>query len=156
MDDTRSHLDSVARLMASPRVAERKPRREVDWPIAHFEPLDVRAFYDACDGILLDDGVRIFGKGELRDVTAWLVLEKGLGWPDDIVVVGERRDCVLVVDLDVAGVRAGGGLLEAASDDLGAFDRVASSLVGYLLVRSGAGEDRTPPPEVAARRAASA
>jgi len=122
----------------------------------HDEPADLRALYSVLDGILLDDDVRLFGRGELYDVTQWLVLEKGLGWPDDLVVVGERRDVVIVLDLDVAGVRAGGGLLEVGADDLGAFDRVASGVLSYLLVRAGVGEDDAPPAEVAARRAAGA
>jgi hypothetical protein len=149
-----SYADRVATLLASPRVVERRPPRDVAWPIAHPEPADVGALYLACDGLLLDAGVRVFGRGELHDVTQWLVLEKALGWADDLVVVGERRDVVIVLDLDVAGARAGGGVLEVGADDLGAFDRVASGLLSYLLVRAGAGEDDAPPPEIAARRAA--
>ncbi len=141
-------------LLGSPSVRERKPPRDVPWPIAHAEPADLVALYQLCDGVVLDDGARLFGRGELHDVTQWLVLEKALGWPDDLVVVGERRDVVVVLDLDVTGARAGGGVLEIGADDLGAFDRVASSVVGYLLVRADAGEDDAPPPEIAARRAA--
>jgi hypothetical protein len=124
------------------------------WPFSHPEPADLAALYAVCDGIELDDGVRIFGRGELRDVTSWLVLEKGLSWPEDLIVAGERRDIVIVLDLDVGEVRAGGGLLEVGADDLGSFERVASGVLGYLLVRAGAGEDIAPPPEIAARRAA--
>jgi hypothetical protein len=149
-----SYGDRAKLLLASPRVRERKPPRGVAWPMAHAEPPDLGALYQLCDGLALDDGARLFGKGELHDVTQWLVLEKALGWPDDLVVVGERRDVVVVLDLDVTGARAGGGVLEIGADDLGAFDRVASSVLGYFLERAGAGEDEAPPPEVAARRAA--
>jgi hypothetical protein len=149
-----SHADRAKTLLGSPRVRERKPPRDVAWPIAHPEPADLGALYLLCDGVVLDDGARLFGRGELHDVTQWLVLEKALAWPDDLVVVGERRDVVVVLDLDVGGTRAGGGVLEIGADDLGAFDRVASSVVGYLLARAGAGEDDAPPPEIAARRAA--
>jgi len=146
--------ERIALLLSSPRVRETRPPRDVEWPIGYAEPVDLGALYRACDGLLLDDGVRIFGRGELRDVTEWLVLEKGLGWADDLVVVGERRDVVVVLDLDVGGRRAGGGLLEVGSDDLNAFDRVASSVLSYLLARAGVGEDDAPPAEVAAQRAA--
>jgi hypothetical protein len=154
MAEAGSYGDRARLFLSSPRVRERKPPRGVAWPIAHREPADLGALYELCDGVLLDDGARLFGRGELHDVTQWLVLEKGLGWPDDLVVVGERRDVVVVLDLDARGVRAGGGVLEVGADDLGAFDRVASSVLGYLMVRAGAGEDEAPPPEVAARRAA--
>jgi hypothetical protein len=150
------HADRVARLLSCPRVREKKPPREVGWPIAHPAPPDVEALYAACDGLLLEDGVRLFGKGELGDTTQWLILEKGLGWPDDLLVIGERRDVVIVLDLDTRSARAGGGVLEAGSDDLEALERVASGVVSYLLVRAGAGDDAAPPPEVAARRAATA
>src|SRR2546421_9137276 len=103
------YADRARRLLASPRVVETNPPRQVDWPIAHSEPADLAALYQLCDGLRLDDGVRLFGRGELGDVTQWLVLEKGLGWPDDLLVVGERRDAVIVLDLDVGNQRAGGG-----------------------------------------------
>jgi hypothetical protein len=154
MADARSYGDRARLLLASPRVRERKPPRGAAWPIAHAEPADLGALYELCDGLALDDGARVFGRGELHDVTQWLVLEKALAWPDDLVVVGERRDVVVVLDLDVAGARAGGGVLEIGADDLGAFDRVASSVLGYLLVHAGEGPEPNAPPEVAARRAA--
>jgi hypothetical protein len=156
MPDVGIYADRIDRLLASPRVRDRRPPRGVDWPFTHAEPGDLSALYAVLDGLSLDDGVRLFGRGELRDVTQWLVLEKGLGWSDDLAVVGERRDVVIVLDVDVVGARAGGGVLEVGADDLGAFDRVASSVLAYLLVRAGAGEDDAPPPEVAARRAAKA
>lgn len=148
------HTSRVERLLASSRVTEKKPHRAVAWPIPHAEPADLAALYLACDGIELDEGTRLFGKGELRDVTDWLVLEKGLGWSDDLVIVGERRDIVIVLDLDVGGERAGGGALETGVDDLGVFERVASDVVGYLAGRAGVPDDVAPPPEIAARRAA--
>jgi hypothetical protein len=141
-------------LLASPRVVARRPGREVAWPVAYPEPADLAALYASCDGLTLEDGTALLGKGEIADVTRWIVLEKSLGWADDIVVVGERRDVVVVLDLDVRGVRAGGGVLETASDDLESFDRVASSVLAYWLGRAGAGEDDAPPPELAARTAA--
>jgi hypothetical protein len=132
------------------------PRSDAVWPFSHAEPADLAALYAVCDGVELDDGARIFGRGELGDVTAWLVLEKGLSWPEDLIVAGERRDIVIVLDLDVRGVRAGGGVLEVGTDDLGSFERVASGVLDYLLVRTGAGEDRAPPAEIDAQRAARA
>jgi hypothetical protein len=152
-----SHAERAIRLTASPRaVRVNPPRTDAAWPFRHPEPPDLAAFYAVCDGLELDDGVRIFGRGELADVTSWLVLDKGLSWPDDMFVAGERRDIVIVVDLDVGGARAGGGVLEAGADDLGSFERVGSSVVGYLLTRAGAGDDAAPPPEIAAKRAAAA
>jgi hypothetical protein len=148
------HPSRVERLLGSSRVVAKKPHRDVAWPIHHAEPADVSALYLACDGLELDDGTRLFGRGELRDVTEWLVLEKGLGWSDDLVVVGERRDMVVVLDLDVGSQRAGGGALETGVDDLGLFDRVAIDVVGYLCERAGVPDDCASPPEIAARRAA--
>lgn len=152
-----SHDERVARLLSSERVKQLvPPRNGAAWPFAAPEPAELSAFYARCDGLELDDGVRVFGRGELSDVTSWLVLDKGLSWPDDLLVVGERRDVVIVLDLDARSVRAGGGLLEVGADDLGSFERVASGLLGYLSTRTGAGDDAEPPPEIAARRAASA
>ena len=149
-----SQADRATRLLASPRVKQVvPPRSDATWPFAHPEPADLVALYAACDGVELDDGVRIFGRGELKDVTAWLVLEKGLSWPDDLMVAGERRDIVIVLDLDVRDLRAGGGVLEVGADDLGSFERVASSVLDYLLIRTGAGEDMAAPAEIEARRA---
>jgi hypothetical protein len=154
MAEAGSYADRVEALLSSPRVVDKKPPRAVAWPIPHPEPADLAALYAACDGLLLEDGVRLLGRGELSDVTQWLVLEKGLAWADDLIVVGERRDVVLVLDLDVRAERAGGGVLEVGSDDLGAFDRVASGVLAYLSMRSGVGTDDAPPPEPSARRAA--
>ena len=115
-----SHTERATCLLASPRVKLARPvRADAVWPFPHPEPADVAALYAVSDGLELEDGVRIFGRGELGDVTAWLVLDKGLSWPPDLIVAGERRDIVIVLDLDVDGVRAGGGVLEAGTDDLG-------------------------------------
>ena len=150
-----SHAERATRLLASPRVKLARPARpDAVWPFAHPEPPDLSALYAVCDGLELVDGEHIVGRGELGDVTAWLVMEKGLSWPSDLIVVGERRDIVIVLDLDVAGARAGGGVLEVGADDLGSFERVAGSVLGYLLVRAGAGGDIAPPPEIEARDAA--
>jgi hypothetical protein len=149
------YSERVEALLSSPRVASRRPPRDVAWPLAQREPPDLAVLYAACDGLTLDDGSTLFGKGEIADVTRWLVLEKSVGWAEDIAVIGERRDVVVAFDFDVAGTRAGGGVIEAASDDLEAFDRVATTVLGYLLVRVGAGSEDEPPPEIAARRAAS-
>jgi hypothetical protein len=152
-----SHAERATRLIASPRVVRVNPARtDAPWSFRHPQPPDLVALYAACDGLELDDGARIFGRGELSDVTSWLVLEKGLSWPDDMFVAGERRDIVIVVDLDAGGTRAGGGVLEVGADDLGSFERVASDVVGYLLARTGAGDDPAPPAEIAAKRAAAA
>src|SRR3954454_12769744 len=145
------HTSRVERLLASPRVKETKPPRDVAWPISLTEPADLSALYFACDGLELADGTRLFGKGELHDVTEWLVLEKALAWPDDLVIVGERRDLVVVLDLDVRGERAGGGVLETGVDDLGVFERVAGDTVGYLSARAEVIDEWKQPPEIAAR-----
>jgi hypothetical protein len=152
-----SHAERATRLLASTRVKLARPARpDATWPFAHAEPADLTALYAICDGLELATGEHIFGRGELADVTAWLVLEKGLSWPPDLIVVGERRDIVIVLDLDADQTRAGGGVLEVGADDLGSFERVASSVLDYMLVRAGAGEDTTPPPEIEARNAARA
>jgi hypothetical protein len=149
-----SHSDRVALLLASPRVVACPPSRDVAWPVAHPLPPDLAALYARCDGLTLDDGFSLLGKGEIADVTQWLVLEKSLGWADDIVVVGTCRDVVVALDLDVGGRRAGGGVVEAPSDNLEVFLRAASTVLGYLLCATRTGEDESPPPEVTARAAA--
>jgi hypothetical protein len=152
-----SHAERATRLLASPRVKHaRAARPDAAWPFLHPEPPDLTALYGLCDGLELDGGEHIFGRGELGDVTSWLVMEKGLSWPTDLVVVGERRDIVVVLDLDVEGSRAGGGVLEVGADDLRSFERVASRVLDYMLVRADVGEDMTPPPEIEARAAARA
>jgi hypothetical protein len=147
----------VALLLAAPGIRERlAPRPSVIWPVpGHPEPPDLAALYRGCDGLATGDGVVLRGKGELHDLTQWVVLDRGLSWPDDMVVVGERDDAIVVCDLDVANERAGGGVLEVVTDDLGSFTRVASDLVAYaaLHARAPAPADPAPPPEVLAREA---
>ena len=157
MAQGRSHAERVALLLAAPGVKKTNPPRPaIAWPLHFPEPADLQALYAVCDGVETDTGVRAFGRGELADVTQWLVLEKGLSWPSDLVVVGERRDVVVVLDLDVGGERAGGGVLEVGTDDLGAFERIATDVVGYLCERARVPDSMAPPPETRARRAAEA
>ena len=152
-----SHAERATLLLGSPRVKLARPARpDAVWPFPHPEPPDLAALYAVCDGLELATGEHVFGRGELADVTAWLVLEKGLSWPPDLIIVGERRDIVIVLDLDAGGARAGGGVLEVGADDLGSFERMASRVLDYMLVRAGAGEDLNPPPEIEARIAARA
>ena len=131
MGEAGIYAERVHRLLSSPEILERRPPRNVDWPVAHPEPDDLAELYRVSDGLVLPGGLTLLGRGELADVTAWLVMAKGLSWPDDLVVVGERPGAVIVLDLDVRGERAGGGVLEAGADDLAAFERVASSVVDF-------------------------
>lgn len=148
--------ERVQQVLASTRIVERKAPRDGAWSVPHPEPADVAALHAACDGLVFDGGAVLLGRGELWDATRWLVLDKALDWPDDLVVVGERRDLVVVLDLDVRGERAGGGVLEAPSDELATFERVASDVVAWAAIQAGAGVDPAPPAEVAAQVAARA
>ncbi len=67
-------------------------------------------------------------------------------------MIGERAELVIVRDLDAAGARAGGGVLEAPTDGLSAPERVALDLIGYLEERLGVAPPRAP--ERTARAAA--
>lgn len=146
--------ERIEALLAAPRITEKKPPREGAWSAPHMEPDDLAALYAACDGLAIDEGgVLLLGEGELWDATRWLVLDKALDWPDDLLVVGERRDRVVVLDLDVEGVRAGGGVLEASSDELETFERVASDVVAWASIHAGGSPDPSPPAEVAAATA---
>jgi hypothetical protein len=136
--------DRVTRLFTSPELSITRPPRDIAWPLALPIPPDLRALYAVCDGLKTRDGFTLLGKGELKDVTDWLVLDKGLGWPSDYVVVGERHDMVVVVDLDVEGTRGGGGVLEAPNDALESFEPAACDLVAYLEARVGLASDRNP------------
>ncbi len=143
--------ERVARLLASSGVQRvAPPRAGVPWPFAAPEPDEVAALYAQCDGLELGDGAVVLGRGELADVTSWLVLDRALDWPPDLVVVGERGDLVVALDLDVDGARAGGGVVEVPTDDLRAFTRVAGGLVGWAELHAGLA-DATAPPEVLAR-----
>lgn len=116
-------------------------------------PADLAALYAVCDGLSLADGTRILGGKEAEEATAWLKDEKSLDWDPDLTVIGERDDLVIVRDRDRRGVRAGGGVLEAPTDGLSSFRRVALGVLGYLEVRSGIGRDPDPAPERAAQDA---
>ncbi|WP_438019226.1 hypothetical protein WMF18_09220 [Sorangium sp. So ce315] len=124
------------------------------WPHGLAEPPDVAALHAAADGLALPDGTLILPRGEVAQATAWLVEDRSLDWPGDLLVVGEREDLVIVLDLDVEGARAGGGVLEVPTDGLASFQRVARTVVGYLERRLGVAEAEAASPEVRAREAA--
>jgi hypothetical protein len=134
------------------RIAARRPPSATA-PLTG-EPADLLAFYAVSDGIELVDGTRILARGEIAAATAWLVTEKSLGWGPDLWVVGERDDLVIVRDLDAAGARAGGGVLEAPTDGLTALRRAALDVTGYLEDRLGIPGATEQAPEGAAREAA--
>lgn len=143
-------------LLASPKVRLKRPPSADPWPFGNApEPPDLAAIYARSDGLELEDGTVILPRGDLERTTAWLKQEKSLeDWPHDLIVVGERTDGVLVLDLDRAGERAGGGLLEAATDGLSTFKRVSMSVVGYLEARVDPKNASDAPPEKLAREAA--
>jgi hypothetical protein len=116
-------------------------------------PWDLAALYAVCDGLELADGTRILGRDEAARATAWLKDEKSLDWDAALTVIGERDDLVIVHDVDRVGARAGGGILEAPTDGLSSFRRVALGVIGYLEERAGEGSDPEPAPERAAREA---
>ena len=146
--------DRIQTVLASPRIARIvPPRADAPWGAPHPAPPDLDALYRSCDGLVTENGFTLLGRGEVFDTTRWLVLDKALSWPDDLLVIGERTASVVVVDLDVHGSRAGGGVLEAASDDLETFERVASDALAYISLQIGL-LDPAPPAEVRARRAA--
>jgi hypothetical protein len=98
------------------------------------------------DGLELADGTRILRRAEVLPATAWLCAEKALEWGPDLWVIGEREDLVIVRDTDALGARAGGGVLEAPTDELSRLSREALDVIGYLEDRLGlaAGGDRAP------------
>ena len=146
--------DRIETVLASPRIARIvPPRADAPWGAPHPAPPDLDALYRSCDGLVTENGFTLLGRGEVFDTTRWLVLDKALSWPDDFLVIGERTASAVVVDLDVLGSRAGGGVLEAASDDLETFERVASDALAYISLQIGL-LDPAPPAEVRARRAA--
>jgi hypothetical protein len=134
--------DRVISLTAHTAVTQRHPPSHE--PAHAGEPADLAALYAVTDGIELADGTRILGRGEIAGATAWLRAEKSLEWGDDLWVIGERDDLVVVRDLDAAGARAGGGVLEAPTDGLSALARVALDVVGYLEDRLGIPGPRAP------------
>lgn len=128
-------IDRARRLAEHPAVtAKRGPA--ADPPLAG-EPADLGALYATTDGIELGDGTRILPRGEIAAATEWLKGERSLEWGADLWVIGERDDLVIVRDLDAAGTRAGGGVLEAPTDGLSTPARVALDVVGYLEDRVG-------------------
>ncbi len=117
------------------------------------EPSDLGALYAMSDGLELSDGTRLLGRAEVPPATTWLTSEKALEWPADLWVVGERDDLVIVLDLDLAGARAGGGILEAATDELTGLRRVALTALTYLEEHAGLSPGGPPAPERAVRDA---
>ncbi|WP_437929951.1 hypothetical protein WMF37_12175 [Sorangium sp. So ce291] len=124
------------------------------WPSGLAEPPDVAALYAAADGLALPDGTLLLPRGGVARATAWLIEERSLDWAPDLLIIGEREDLVIVLDLDVEGARAGGGVLEVPTDGLASFQRVARSVVGYLERRLGVAGAEAASPEVRAREAA--
>lgn len=151
-------------VLASPKVRIKRPPSADPWPFSVLasvfapEPPDLAALYARSDGLELEDGTAILPRGDIERTTAWLKQDKALDdWPADLIVVGERTDGVLVLDLDRSGERAGGGLLEAATDGLSTFRRVSMSVLGYLEARIGLASPTSggdAPPEKLAREAA--
>lgn len=144
----------VAALLSSPAIAERRGPSQEAWPFAATEPADLAALYAASDGLALADGTTILRRGEIAAATAWLQQEHALDWPNNLVVLGERDDLVIVLDLDPGGTRAGGGVLETPTDGLVTFQRIALGAVGYLERRVGVGAGADLAPELLAREAA--
>jgi hypothetical protein len=145
-------IDRARAVAEHARTASRRPPSSAP-PLAG-EPADLAALWAASDGVELADGTRILGRGEVVDATAWLVSEKALEWSADLWVIGERDDLVLVRDLDAAGARAGGGVLEAPTDGLSQLVRAAMDVLGYLEDRLGLPAGGAIAPERAARAAA--
>jgi hypothetical protein len=141
-------------LVASPSVIAKRSPTDAPWPFLHPAPEDIAAFHAICDGLELVDGTRILGREECAVSTKWLRDEKSLLWDDDLFIIGERDDLVIVRDLDIQGIRAGGGVLEAATDSLESLARISLDIVGYIEIRSGR-VDPHPAPEQAARIAVS-
>ena len=116
-------------------------------------PWDLAALHAVADGLELADRTRILGREAGAKATAWLIEEKSLDWDADLAVIGERDDLVIVHDRDRGGVRAGGGVLEAPTDALSSFRRVALNTLSYLEGRAGIDGDPSLAPERAAREA---
>ncbi len=151
-----SDLDAERRaqaLVASDAVITREPRatpREG----AEAAPWDLAALYAVTDGVELLDRTRVLGREAAVKATAWLIAEKSLDWDADLLVLGERDDVIIVHDRDSAKARAGGGVLEAPTDALSSFRRVALDVLSYLEARAGIPGAHALAPERAARDAA--
>jgi hypothetical protein len=150
----RSFAERLRAVASGPGVEVTPPDDAAAWEIALPEPADLAARFAFGGEIELADGTRLIGRADVARATAWLVEERALDWPDDLVVIGERDDLVVVRDLDADGARAGGGVLEAPTDGLRSFTRVALHVVEYLEARLGAPFDlEACAPERAARLA---
>lgn len=143
-----------ARAITARSTSHRDPSTaEATGPLPH-EPADLSAIWAACDGLELADGTRLLARGEVASATAWLVSERALEWSHDLWVIGERDDLVIVRDLDLAFARAGGGVLETATDGLSTLSRVAMDVLGYFEDRLGIAASGEVAPEREARDAA--
>jgi hypothetical protein len=145
-------LQRMAALVASSSVIAKRSPTTTPWPFPHDAPEDIIALHATCDGLELVDGTRILGRDECAVSTKWLRDEKSLVWEDDLFIIGERDDLVIVRDMDTQGIRAGGGVLEAATDSLESLQRVALDIVGYIELRAGL-VDPYPAPERSVRLA---
>lgn len=139
-------------LVASAAVVSRRPPSPSPWAFDFPEPDDIAVFYGECDGLILRDGTVVLERSAIPRATSWLVEERSLSWRPDLFIVGERDDLVIVRDIDGEVARAGGGVLEAATDALETFQRQALGMIGYLEARAGIAVP-DPAPEVAARAA---
>jgi hypothetical protein len=144
----------IAGLLAQPGVEARHGQSAAVWPFELPEPPDLTALYQVADGVTLPDGTVVLPRGELAGATAWLKHERSLDWASDLLVLGEREDLVIVLDLDPARARGGGGVLEAPTDALAAFRRISRSTIGYLERRMHLGDGQDAAPEVRAQEAA--
>lgn len=147
-------LPRIQAMVASPSVIAKRSPTDAPWPFLHTPPEDIAAFHATCDGLELADGTRILGREECAVSTKWLRDDKSLLWEDDLFIIGERDDLVIVRDMDTQGVRAGGGVLEAATDSLESLKRISLDIVGYIEIRAGL-VDPYPAPEQSSRLAVS-
>ncbi len=150
----KNFLQRIQAMVASSSVIAKRSPTDAPWPFLHTPPEDIAAFHATCDGLELVDGTRILGREECAVSTKWLRDDKSLVWDDDLFIIGERDDLVIVRDMDIRGVRAGGGVLEAATDGLESLKRISLDIVGYLEIRTGL-VDPHPAPEQTARLAVS-
>ncbi len=151
MKNARSRIQAV---VASPLVIAKRSPSDAPWPFLHAPSEDIAAFHAACDGLELADGTRILGREQCAVSSKWLRDEKALVWDDDLFIIGERDDLVIVRDMDIQGLRAGGGVLEAATDSLESLQRISLDIVGYIEIRMGL-VDPYPAPERTVRLAVS-
>ena len=152
-----SHAESERRARAivesSAVITREPPAPRIEGEGEPDAPWDLAALHAVADGFELADRTRVLGRAAGAKATAWLIEEKSLDWDADLAVIGERDDVVIVHDRDRAGARAGGGVLEAPTDALSSFRRVAPDALSYLEVRVGIEGDPVIAPERAAREA---